>query len=133
MTQEDALVEAAHAAAEKAHAPYSEFKVGAAVRAADGSIFSGANVENASYPLSLCAERSAVSWMVSAGQREIEAVAIWTDTPEPTPPCGGCRQVLAEFAPDPGTLQITMACPTGVNYSTLATLLPTGFSQLDPK
>jgi len=133
MTEGDSLVEAACAAAEKAHAPYSEFKVGAAVRAADGSIFSGANVENASYPLSLCAERSAVAWMVSAGQCEIEAVAIWTDTPEPTPPCGGCRQVLAEFAPDPATLQITMACPTGVNYSTLATLLPTGFSQLDPK
>ena len=128
MTEGDSLVEAARAAAEKAHAPYSEFKVGAAVRAADGSIFSGANVENASYPLSLCAERSAVAWMVSAGQREIEAVAIWTDTPEPTPPCGGCRQVLAEFAPDPATLAITMACPSGERRSTLAELLPDAFA-----
>ena len=128
MADQDSLVQAAREAAERAYAPYSEFKVGAAIRAIDGSIFSGVNVENASYPMSLCAERSAVSWMVSAGQQKIEAIAIWTDTPTCTAPCGGCRQVLAEFAAEFSTLMVIMACPTGVMESKLSDLLPAPFT-----
>ncbi|HBF23303.1 MAG TPA: cytidine deaminase [Planctomycetes bacterium] len=127
MDVRDSLVQAAREAAERAYAPYSQFKVGAAIRAIDGSIFSGANVENASYPLSLCAERSAISWMIAAGKQEIEAVAIWTDTSEPTLPCGGCRQVLSEFSPNPSSLIITMACPSGERSENLAELLPGPF------
>jgi cytidine deaminase len=93
------LVEAARGARPHAYAPYSGFHVGAAVLA-DGAIHTGVNVENASYPVGTCAERSAVSAAVLAGARSIQAVAIVADAEEPTPPCGGCRQVLNEFGPD---------------------------------
>lgn len=88
------------AAAETAYCPYSHFPVGAAVLTADGSIFAGANVENASYGLTNCAERSAVFQAVSAGHRRIVAVAVYTPTTAATPPCGSCRQVINEFGPD---------------------------------
>ena len=90
------LVAAAKEMREKAYAPYSRFNVGAALLAG-GKIYRGANIENASYPLSVCAERNAVAAAVLDGQRTIDAVAVVADEDRPTPPCGGCRQVLWEF------------------------------------
>ncbi|MGD1031887.1 MAG: cytidine deaminase [Opitutaceae bacterium] len=94
------LENAARKAARAAYAPYSRFRVGAAVLAKSGRIFSGCNVENASYGLCMCAERTAIFAAASAGERAVRAVAIYTPTHQPTPPCGACRQVIAEFGPD---------------------------------
>jgi cytidine deaminase len=96
----DALIAAARAAREHAHAPYSNFRVGAAVRAKSGRIFSGCNVENATYGLTLCAERVAVFKAISEGERGFDAVAVVADTDALTPPCGSCRQILWEFCGD---------------------------------
>lgn len=96
----EALVAAAVAVRAHAYAPASRFRVGAAVQAADGRVFVGCNVENASYGLTICAERAAVFAAVAAGVRRIDAVAIATDLPEPARPCGACRQVLVEFGAD---------------------------------
>lgn len=93
------LVARASAAMEHAYAPYSGFRVGAALLGADGGIDHGCNVENAAYPSGLCAERAAVAAAVSRGVREFEAILIVTEAETPTPPCGMCRQVLMEFAP----------------------------------
>ncbi|MGZ5213188.1 MAG: cytidine deaminase [Actinomycetota bacterium] len=96
----DGLVEAARDARERFYAPYSGFAVGAAILAG-GKTFVGVNIENASYPLSVCAERNAVGAMIVGGERRIDAVAIVAGGDDgPTSPCGGCRQVLAEFAAD---------------------------------
>jgi cytidine deaminase len=92
------LFETARAAREHAHAPYSGFKVGAALRCADGSVHAGCNVENVAYPEGTCAEAGAIAAMCLAGAREIVEVLVVADSPAPTPPCGGCRQKLAEFA-----------------------------------
>jgi cytidine deaminase len=92
---EDAVAQARDAR-ERAYAPYSGFQVGAAI-AAGGLIFTGENVENASYPVSVCAERNAVAHMIDAGERRIDLVAVVTGADTPTPPCGACRQVLWEF------------------------------------
>jgi cytidine deaminase len=122
---EDELVRLALEARAHAYAPYSGFAVGAAVRTRDGRVFTGANVENASYGLSICAERSAVAAAVNAGARELAAVAVATSTSPPAAPCGMCRQTLAEFARD---LPIALANDKGeVVHTTLGELLPRAF------
>jgi cytidine deaminase len=92
----DDAVGRAREARERAYAPYSGFQVGAAI-VAGGRIFTGENVENASYPVSVCAERNAVARMIDEGERKVDAVAVVSGADEPTPPCGACRQVLWEF------------------------------------
>jgi cytidine deaminase len=120
-----ALVAAASAASAQAYCPYSGFAVGAAVRAADGRVFAGCNVENASYGLAVCAERNAVFHAVAAGVREIVAVAVYTPTPEYATPCGACRQVLLEFA---GNAEVICACDGAEQgHFTVSSLLPHGF------
>jgi cytidine deaminase len=112
----------------RAYAPYSKFAVGAAIRA-NGAIYEGVNVEIASYPLSVCAERNAIAAAVTAGARELEAVAVCTEASPPSSPCGGCRQVLYEFATDPSRVVVVATNPAGERRTwTLAELLPDGFS-----
>lgn len=101
------LVSAAREVSERAYAKYSNFMVGAAVLSSDGRIFAGCNVENGSYGLTICAERSAVFQAVSAGTTELIAAAVFTPTPTHTSPCGACLQVLAEFADD---MPMYLAC-----------------------
>ena len=123
-----ALEAAARDAQRRAYAPYSRFQVGAAVRMA-GEIFEGANIENASYGLAMCSERTAVFAAVMAGAHRLEAVAVCTDASPPSSPCGACRQVLLEFAPDPAAVTVTAISPRGERRSwTLAELIPDGFS-----
>ncbi|PWU11765.1 MAG: cytidine deaminase [Verrucomicrobia bacterium] len=100
MSEFDILVEAAKAARENAHAPFSNFKVGAALRANSGKIFGGCNVENATYGLTVCAERVAIFKALSEGERKFDAIAVSTDTDTLTPPCGACRQLIWEFCGD---------------------------------
>jgi cytidine deaminase len=121
----DRLVDAAREARERAYAPYSNFAVGAAIRTHSGRIFTGSNVENASYGLTMCAERVAVFAAVAAGERIIESVAVVADTPDVTPPCGACRQVLFEFGP---STEIVCEGAGGVRRVwSLANLLPHAF------
>ena len=94
------LIEAAVKVRENAHAPYSNFKVGAAVETKSGKIFTGCNVENASYGLTVCAERIAIFKAISEGETEFTRIAVVADTPELTPPCGACRQIIWEFCGD---------------------------------
>jgi cytidine deaminase len=96
----ETLVQIARAARKRAHAPYSEFKVGAALRARSGKIYSGCNVENSTYGLTICAERVAIFKAVSEGEREFTAIAVCADTKKLTPPCGACRQIIWEFCGD---------------------------------
>ena len=101
-----ALIETARAARLHAHAPFSRFQVGAALLAADDRIFAGCNVENATYGLTVCAERVAVFKAVSEGYHSFTRIAVVADTDEPTPPCGACRQILWEFG---GDLEVILA------------------------
>ena len=103
------LLDQARRARERAYAPYSHFRVGAAVLTATGEIFSGCNLENASYGATICAERVAIFAAVAAGCRDLTALAVIADTPEPAAPCGLCRQVLAEFNPDCPVIMATIA------------------------
>jgi cytidine deaminase len=98
--QDDSLREAALRALDNAYAPYSNFRVGAALRTRSGEVVTGCNMENSAYGLAICAETLAVASAVSQGLTEFDEIAIATDDSEPTPPCGACRQVLNEFAPD---------------------------------
>ena len=118
------LVAAARKARRRAYAPYSNFHVGAAILA-DGRIYTGVNVESASYPLSVCAERNAVAAAVMAGKTHIDAVAVVADDADPTPPCGGCRQVLHEFGP--GMLVVAEADNGRRAEWVLSALLPAAF------
>ena len=94
------LLRQARAAMKSAYAPYSHFQVGAAILLSDGRIFTGCNVENASYGLTICAERNAIFQSIARGSRKVRAVVIYTPTTEPTAPCGACRQVINEFGTD---------------------------------
>jgi cytidine deaminase len=125
---EPALVAAARAARARAHAPYSGFKVGAALLADDGSVVTAANVENASYGLSICAERSAVVRAVAEGHRRFVAIAVAGPGQAPVSPCGACRQVLRELPAGP-KLVVLAAGESGdqVSRRTLAELLPDSF------
>jgi len=127
-----ALVDAARAALPHSYAPYSRFHVAAAVRADDGRVFAGVNVENASFGLSICAERAAVFRAVAEGATRLVACAIVTPTVELTPPCGACRQVLLEFGPD---MEILLARAEGDEPPArfrLAGLLPRAFTTFTP-
>jgi cytidine deaminase len=120
------LMDAAREVRERAYAPYSNFKVGAALRAEDGQVYVGCNVENVAYPEGTCAEAGAIAAMCAAGARKIAEVAVIGDSPEPVTPCGGCRQKIAEFAgPD---VKVTMGTMSGVTLTmTVAELLPGAF------
>lgn len=100
MSEHDVLITAAKKARENAYARFSNFKVGAGLRAASGKIFGGCNVENATYGLTVCAERVAIFKAISEGEREFDAIAVVTDTDTLTPPCGACRQLIWEFCGD---------------------------------
>jgi cytidine deaminase len=124
----EALIARARAVQPRAYAPYSKFSVGAAI-VADGRVFEGVNVENAAYPLCTCAERAAVAAAVTAGARAIEAVAVSTGASPPASPCGACRQILIELAPDPAAVRVVSVNDRGERREwTLAELLPDGFS-----
>lgn len=120
------LRDRANAAMANAYAPYSNFRVGAALLGADGSVSTGCNVENASFPAGICAERAALSSAVARGVREFSALVIATEAEAPTPPCGMCRQVLMEFAPRLAVLSVTR---DGIEARwSMADLLPTAFT-----
>lgn len=123
--EETRLVAAAAAVRENAAAPYSKFRVGAALLAGDGRIFTGCNVESASYGLTVCAERTAVFKAISEGVRVFRAVAVVTDADPPASPCGACRQVLWDQCRD---IDVVIATPRGVATRTrLSVLLPLAF------
>ncbi|MCI2399191.1 cytidine deaminase [Aliiroseovarius subalbicans] len=120
------LQEAARRVRENAHAPYSNFKVGAALRTASGAVFSGCNVENVAYPEGTCAEAGAIAAMAAAGERDITEVVVIADAPTPVTPCGGCRQKLAEFCA--GEVEVTMMTTDGAKLvMTMSDLLPGAF------
>jgi cytidine deaminase len=122
----DDLREAAAAAMRRAYAPYSQFRVGAAIRAADGTIYAGCNVENSSFPAGMCAERNALGAAVAAGRQDFTHVVIVTEADAPTPPCGICRQALVEFAP---TIAITSVGALGASATwSLGDLLAAPFT-----
>jgi cytidine deaminase len=121
----DHLRELARAAAMTAYAPYSRLRVGAALAARSGTIFAGCNVENASYGLTICAERNAVFQMVAAGETDFDRIVVYTPTATPAAPCGACRQVLNEFNPDAEV--ISLCDGPDVVRSTVRELLPGAF------
>jgi cytidine deaminase len=123
------LEKAARTAATKAYAPYSKFPVGAAIIAGSGKVYSGCNVENASFGLCNCAERTAIFTAITAGESEIKAVAVYTPTPLPTAPCGACRQVINEFGPE--ALVISVCDSKNKIETRLTALLPGAFGPGD--
>jgi cytidine deaminase len=123
--QSRSLERAARTAAKASYSPYSKFKVGAAVRATSGKVYTGTNVENASFGLCNCAERSAIFSAISAGEEMIDVVAVYTPTTTPTAPCGACRQVINEFGP--GALVISVCYGKQRLEAPLSQLLPAAF------
>lgn len=128
ITDEDRerLAAAAAAARQQAVAPYSKFQVGAALLADDGRVFTGVNVESASYGLTICAERMALGAAVVGGARKLKRIVVTTDVDPPAAPCGACRQLLAEFGLD---LEVRAVGPTTEKRWTLAALLPDAFTK----
>ena len=125
MSEESQWIEAAKTAREFAHAPFSHFKVGAALHTPSGRIFTGCNVENASYGLTICAERTAIVKAVSEGEKQFDAIVVVTDTDKLTPPCGACRQFIWEFC---GDIPVIMANLKGeVRRDRSGALLPYAF------
>ncbi len=125
MADSERLVAAAREARDRAIAPYSHFRVGAALATTDGRIFTGCNVENASYGLTVCAERVALLKALSEGAREFSAIAVVADTESPTPPCGPCRQLLWEYC---GDIPVTLANLDAITgHHTVGALLPFPF------
>jgi cytidine deaminase len=122
----DLLIEAARAAQANAYAPYSSFRVGAALEATDGTVYTGCNVESASYGLSICAERAAVAFAVAQGARKFRRVVVVSDSEPPASPCGACRQVLAEFGTD---IEVRAVGPSSERTWSLGELLPDAFSR----
>ena len=123
----DTLLKAATEVRENAYAPYSHFRVGAALRSRSGQIYVGCNVENAAYPEGTCAEAGAIAAMVAAGETEVIEVAVIADCPSPVPPCGGCRQKLAVFGRH--DVKVTLATLDGATMeTTIGDLLPGGFA-----
>ena len=127
------LLDTARKVREAAYAPYSQFKVGAAVRGQSGAVYAGCNVENVAYPEGTCAEAGAIAAMVASGETRLTEVAVIAQSPSPVPPCGGCRQKLAEFgAPDTPVLLATTGGQT--LRTTIGELLPGRFqaAHMDP-
>lgn len=119
------LTDAAKAASRNAYCPYSGFRVGAAVLCSSGKVYAGCNVENASYGVTICAERSALARAITDGETKIEAVVVYTPTPWPTAPCGACRQALNEFGPE---MECICVCDgSDVIRMALHELLPVAF------
>jgi len=125
MDMKNKLIKLAREVSSKAYAPYSNFKVGAALLAENGTVYTGCNVENATYGATICAERVAVAKAVADGQTKFVEIALYTNTDHPESPCGICRQVLMEFAPD---LNVIAACKSEeVSEDSLQSLLPKAF------
>ncbi len=120
------LIKLAEEASKCAYVPYSKFPVGACVLAQSGKTYTGCNFENASYGLTICAERNAVGTAIANGERKIRAIAIFSPNMQNCTPCGACRQVLAEFKSDEGLDVITL-CSEGIRVHTIEELLPEGF------
>jgi cytidine deaminase len=126
MSDESALLQAARAVREHAHAPYSRFRVGAALLDEQGRVHAGCNVENAAYPQGLCAEAGALAQLVAAGGRRVTAVVVVGDGAQPCTPCGGCRQKLREFASDDVPVMVADSTVVRARF-TLGQLLPHSF------
>ena len=128
MNNQEKLLTLARQAAAKAYAPYSKFKVGAAILSASGKFYSGCNVENISYPLGTCAEQGAISAMINGGDTEIAEILIYADSKKLISPCGACRQRIAEFAA--AKTFVRLASAEGIKQTlTVAELLPLSFSE----
>jgi cytidine deaminase len=125
------LLARARSASERAYAPYSNFPVGAAILTEDGTIFEGANIENASYPVTMCAERTAAGTAVFAGKREFRAVAVSAPRAPGASPCGACRQLLNEFKPADGEMIVVLEGANGPEQLPLSALLPRAFGPRD--
>lgn len=127
---QEELLAAAREAQAAAYCPYSNFPVGAAVLTADGGLYKGCNVENASYGLTICAERNAIAAAIAAGHMDFVAIAVVTNAAEPARPCGACRQVIAEFSRREKPVVVLTANDTDIAIETISDLLPATFSLL---
>ena len=125
------LLERAHQVTQRAYVPYSHFPVGAALLTEDGSIFSGCNIENASYGLTVCAERVAIFQAVAAGHQVVRAIAVVAPRAHGVTPCGACRQVLYEFAPRDSPMVVILEGENGPDITDLPALLPRSFGPAD--